>query len=261
MIFFVNYAPTGSVQNATKAKVAIYTCALDIALTETKGTVLLHSSKELTDFSKGEEKQLDAIIKGIADSGVKVIVTGSGIGELALHFCNRYDLMVIKILSKFELRRLCRVTGATALTRLGAPMAEEMGYCEVVESLEIGSDRCTVFRQEDESTRTATIVIRGGTTNSLDDIERAIDDGVNAIKAVTRDPRLLAGAGASEIEVARQLQALGEKTSGLNQYAIKKFAEALEVIPRTLAENAGLDVSLFLCAPRIDEKLTTMIEH
>lgn len=155
--------------------------------------------------------------------------------------------MVIKILSKFELRRLCRVTGATAMTRLGAPMAEEMGYCEVVESIEIGSDRCTVFRQEDESTRTATIVIRGGTTNSLDDIERAIDDGVNAVKAVTRDPRLLAGAGASEIEVARQLQAVGEKTSGLNQYAIKKFAEALEVIPRTLAENAGLDVRFLFC--------------
>ena len=87
------------------------------------------------------------IIKEIADAGVNVIVTGSGVGELALHFCNRYKIMVIKILSKFELRRLCRVTGATALTRLGAPMAEEMGYCEVVETIEIGSDRCTVFRQ------------------------------------------------------------------------------------------------------------------
>ncbi len=153
--------------------------------------------------------------------------------------------MVIKILSKFELRRLCRVTGATAMTRLGAPMAEEMGYCEVVESIEIGSDRCTVFRQEEEQTKTATIVVRGGTTNFLDDIERAIDDGVNAIKAVARDPRLLAGAGACEIEVAKQLYAHGEKTPGLNQYAIKKFAEALEVIPRTLAENGGLDASFF----------------
>jgi T-complex protein 1 subunit theta len=136
-----------AVQKALKAKVAIFTCALDIALTETKGTVLLHSSKELKEFSAGEEKQLEMIIKGIADAGVKVIVTGSGIGELALHFCNRFGIMVVKILSKFELRRLCRVTGATALTRLGPPMAEEMGYCEVVETVEIGSDRCTVFRQ------------------------------------------------------------------------------------------------------------------
>jgi T-complex protein 1 subunit theta len=90
-------------------------------------------------------------------------------------------------------------------------------------------------------TKTATIVLRGGTTNVLDDLERAIDDGVNVIKAVVKDGRLLAGAGATEIELARQLQAFGERTPGLNQYAIKKFAESLEVIPRTLAENAGMD--------------------
>ncbi|TPX57701.1 hypothetical protein PhCBS80983_g03631 [Powellomyces hirtus] len=233
--------PESVVTKATKAKVAIFTCPLDVALTETKGTVLIHNANEMLNFSKGEESKLEEVIREIADSGAKVIVTGSGIGELALHFANRYNLLVVKILSKFDLRRLCRVTGATALTRLGAPMAEEMGYCEIVETVEIGSDRCTVFRQEDEATKTATIVIRGGTQNSIDDIERAIDDGVNVIKAVAKDSRLLAGAGASEIELARQLQILSEKTPGLNQYGIKKFAEALEVIPRTLAENAGLD--------------------
>jgi hypothetical protein len=75
-------------------------------------------------------------------------VTGSACSDLALHFLNRYNVFVIKILSKFELRRLCRVVGATVMTRLGAPTAEEIGYCDVVESLEIGGDRCTVFRQE-----------------------------------------------------------------------------------------------------------------
>lgn len=100
-----------------------------------------------------------------------------------------------------------------------------------------------VFYIDDESTKTATIVLRGGTQNSLDDLERAIDDGVNILKAVTRDSRLLAGAGAFEIELARRLQTIAEATPGLNQYSINKFAEALEVIPRTLADNAGLDVS------------------
>ena len=93
-----------------------------------------------------------------------------------------------------------------------------------------------------ENTKTATIVLRGGTQNTLDDLERAIDDGVNVIKAVTRDSRLVAGAGAFEIELSRQLQVIGETTPGLNQYAINKFAESLEVVPRTLADNAGLDV-------------------
>lgn len=98
---------------------------------------------------------------------------------------------------------------------------------------------------EDESTKTATIVLRGGTTNAIDDLERAIDDGINTIKAAVKDGRLVPGAGATEIELARQLTLIGERTSGLNQYAIKKFAEAFEVIPKTLSDNAGLDVRHF----------------
>lgn len=233
--------PEGSVTKATDAKVAVFSCPLDISQTETKGTVLIHNADEMLNFSKGEEAQIEKIFQEIADSGAKVVVTGSGIGDMALHFLNRMGLLVIKVLSKFDLRRLCRVIGATPLTRLGKPMAEELGYCDIVETVEIGSDRCTVFRQDKENTRTSTIVIRGGTTNMLDDIERAIDDGINTIKAVVKDARFLPGGGATEIELSRRLMAFGEKTPGLNQYSIKKFAEAFEVIPITLAENAGMD--------------------
>jgi T-complex protein 1 subunit theta len=174
-------------------------------------------------------------------------VTGAGIGELALHYLNRFNIMAVKVLSKFDLRRLCRVVGGTALARMGAPMPEEMGYCDVVETVEIGSDRVTVFRQEEnEQARTTTIVIRGATQNHMDDIERAIDDGVNVIKAVTRDDRLLAGAGAVEMELNKRLQTVAAKTPGLNQHSIKKFAEALEVVPRTLCDNSGMDATATL---------------
>ncbi|KFY71736.1 hypothetical protein V498_10132 [Pseudogymnoascus sp. VKM F-4517 (FW-2822)] len=122
-------------------------------------------------------------------------------------------------------------------------MPDEMGSIDVVETLEIGGDRVTVFRQEDDSTRTATIVLRGATMNHLDDIERAVDDGVNVVKAITKDPRLVPGAGATEIELVERIMAHGETTPGLPQYAIKKYAEAFEVIPRTLAESAGLDAT------------------
>lgn len=228
-------------------KVAVFTCGLDISQTETKGTVLLHNAKELSTFTGGEEAQLSAIIKEIADSGVKVIVTQSSVGELALHYCNRYNISVMKILSKFEIRRLCRLLGATPLARIGAPTPEEAGWIDVVETTEVGGDRVTVFRQEDGKPggqarpKMATIVLRGATSNHLDDVERAIDDGVNVIKSLTKDDRLIPGAGATEVELARRIFEYGEKTSGLNQHAIKKFAEALEVVPRTLAENAGLD--------------------
>ncbi|KAK3828459.1 MAG: T-complex protein 1 theta subunit [Benniella sp.] len=236
-------SPEGVVTNAKKAKVAIFTCPLDIAQTETKGTVLIHNANEMLDFTKGEEKHMESMLKSIADAGVKVVVTGNGVGELALHYLNRFGILVVKVLSKFDLRRLCRVTGATALARVGTPMAEELGYCEVVESVEIGGDRVTVFRQEEEATKTATIVIRGATQNYLDDVERALDDGINVIKAIVKDPRLVPGAGASEMELLKRLLIVGEKTPGLNQHSIKKFAEAFEVIPRTLAENAGMDAT------------------
>ncbi|GAA5810317.1 T-complex protein 1 subunit theta [Mucor flavus] len=235
--------PEGTITNVKHAKVAVFTCPLDLSQTETKGTVLIHNAKEMLNFSKDEEKQVEKIFQDLADAGVTVVVTGNGIGELALHYLNRFNIMAVKVLSKFDLRRLCRVIGATALARLGTPMAEEMGECDIVETIEIGSDRVTVFRQEESSNRTTTIVIRGATQNHMDDIERAIDDGISVIKAATRDNRLLAGAGAVEMELNKRLQLVAAKTPGLNQHAIKKFAEALEIVPRTLCENAGLEAT------------------
>lgn len=235
--------PEGTVKKASKAKVGVFSCPIDISQTETKGTVLLKNSKELLNFTKGEEAQMENTVKELHDSGLRVIVAGSTVGELAMHYLNRFGILVIKVLSKFELRRLCRVVGATPLARLGAPMPDEMGNVDIVETLEIGGDRVTVFRQENEQTRTATLVLRGATQNHLDDVERAVDDGVNVVKAITRDPRLVPGAGATEMQLIERITTLADKTSGLAQYAIRKYAEAFEVIPRTLAESAGLDAT------------------
>lgn len=246
----------GIIKKAKNAKVGVFSCPIDISQTETKGTVLLHNAKEMLDFSKGEEVALEKvtfprdawltplqIIKEIADTGIRVVIAGQSIGELALHYLNRYSILVIKVLSKFDLRRLCRVVGATPLARLGAPMPDEMGSIDVVEVVEMGGDRVTVFKQEDDITRTGTIVLRGATQNYLDDLERAIDDGVSVVKAITKDPRLVPGAGATEMELLKRVLAHGEKTPGLLQHAIKKYAETFEVIPRTLAETSGLDAT------------------
>lgn len=247
MVF--NREPEGHIKSlaeGVKHKVAVFTCPIDIANTETKGTVLLHNAQEMLDFSKGEEQQIDSMIKEIADMGVSCVIAGAGVGELALHYLNRHKILVLKVPSKFELRRICRVCGATPLPRLGAPTPEEIGIVETVKTMEIGGDRVTVFKQEsDEITRTATIVLRGATQNNLDDIERAIDDGVAAIKGLMKPAggKLLAGAGATEIELVSRITKYGDKTPGLLQLAIKQFAIAFEVVPRTLAETAGLDVN------------------
>lgn len=235
--------PNGSIKKAKRAKVGVFTCPIDISQTETKGTVLLKNAQEMLDFTKGEEKQLETAIKELHDVGLRVVIAGAAVGDLAMHYLNRFGIVVIKVLSKFDLRRICRVVGATPLARLGAPMPDEMGSVDVVETLEIGGDRVTVFRQEEEVTRTATIVLRGATQNHLEDVERAVDDGVNVVKAITRDPRLVPGAGATETQLVERITALGEKTPNLSQYSIKKYGEAFEVIPRTLAESAGLDAT------------------
>ncbi|CEP62074.1 chaperonin-containing T-complex subunit CCT8 LALA0_S04e07162g [Lachancea lanzarotensis] len=247
MVF--NREPEGHVKSLApgqKHKVAVFTCPIDTSNTETKGTVLLHNAQEMLDFTKGEEKQLNEMIKELVDAGVSCVVAGSGIDDLALHYLNRYNILVLKVPSKFELRRICRVCGATPMARLGAPTPEEAGIVETVKTIEIGGDRVTVFRQEqDEVTRTATIVLRGATQNNLDDIERAIDDGVSAVKGLMKPDggKLLPGAAATEIELVSRITQYGERTPGLLQLAIKQFAVAFEVVPRTLAETAGLNVN------------------
>jgi len=222
------------------AKIGVFVGGIDIAKPENKPTISITSADDLMNYNKGEEKLMEEQIKAIADAGINVIVSGGPLGEIAMHFLERYKIMAVKLSSKFDLRRLCRATRSTPLVRMGAPTAEEIGHADEVSVEEIGGNRVTVFRNESEDSSLATLVVRASSGNILDDIERAIDDGVNAYKSLIRDPRLVPGAGATEIEIARQLESFGDSSPGLDQYAIKKFAEAFEVIPRTLAENAGV---------------------
>ena len=226
----------------------MYGCAIDTSATETKGTVLIRSAAELEGYAVGEEARVDAAIKAIADTGAKIIVTGQTVGEMALHFCEKYGLLVLKIPSKFELRRFCRTTNAVALIKLEPPSADELGFAAACAVEEIGGTRCTVVRQADAGSAVTTVVLRGATDNVMDDIERAVDDGVNGFKALARDARLVAAGGAAEIALAARLAAAARAETGLEQYAVAKFGTALEVVPRTLAENAGLNATDVLSA-------------
>jgi T-complex protein 1 subunit theta len=122
---------------------------------------------------------------------------------------------------------------------VGAPIPGELGYATDVSVQELSSRLVTVFRNNEDDSGIATIVLRGATMNLLDDMERAIDDGVNVARILCKDGRMVPGAGACEMEIASQLSRMAATTTGLEQYAIAKFAEALEVVPRTLAENSG----------------------
>lgn len=233
----------GDISSASKAKIVIYSCPVDITQTETKGTVLIKTADELLNFSKGEESLLEKQIKDIADAGVKVVVAGAKFGDMALHFLNKYGVMAVRLNSKFDLRRLAKTVNATVLPRLTTPTTEELGYCDSVRVDEVGDTRVVVFSMDSSESRISTIVIRGSTDNYMDDIERAIDDGVNTFKSIARDGRFLPGAGATEIELAQQLLTYADTLPGLEQYAVRKFAVALENIPRALAENSGANAT------------------
>ncbi|KOC60942.1 T-complex protein 1 subunit theta [Habropoda laboriosa] len=229
----------GDVTKKDNPKIAVYTCAVDIMQTETKGTVLIKSAVELMKFSKGEESLLEIQIKAIADSGATVIVSGGKFGDMALHYINKYNLMAVRIPSKFDVRRLCKTVGATALPKLTPPTKEELGYADSVHIDEVGDTIVVKFAINGTDSRVSTIIVRGSTENYMDDIERAIDDGVNTFKGITRDGRFLPGAGATEIELAAQLSTYADTLPGLEQYAVRRFATALEIFPKTLAENSG----------------------
>ncbi|WVZ59327.1 hypothetical protein U9M48_009482 [Paspalum notatum var. saurae] len=230
----------GTIKRVEKAKIAVFAGGVDTSATETKGTVLIHSAEQLENYAKTEEAKVEELIKAVADSGAKVIVSGAAVGDMALHFCERYKLMVLKISSKFELRRFCRTTGAVAILKLSQPNADELGYADSVSVEEIGGVRVTVVKNEEGGNSVATVVLRGSTDSILDDLERAVDDGVNTYKSMCRDSRIIPGAAATEIELAKRLKEFSLKETGLDQYAIAKFAESFEMVPRTLAENAGL---------------------
>lgn len=236
--------------SAKDAKIVVFGCGMEASATEAKGTVLMKNADDLKNYNKSEEKKMEEIIKGIADSGVKVCVAGGTVSEMALHFIERYGMLCLKIGSKWELRRLCVATGATALVRLGAPTPDEMGHCDHVHQKEVGGRPVTIFSQSEGSKtgKLSTIVLRASTSSVLADLERAIDDGVHAAKTACKDGKLVPGAGATEMELSLKVKAFAETCPGLDQYAIRAFGRALEVVPRTLAENAGLDQSIVIAA-------------
>lgn len=233
----------GSITKTDKCTVAVFNCPLDTRISETKDTVLLKNADELLNYTKSEEDHMESIIKGIVNSGVKCVVVGGTVSDMAMHYLDNYNIMVLRILSKFEIRRICKSLGATLLTRLGPPSHEEMGHADRIYVDEIGSQKCVIFERDSEDNKLATILIRGATNNLLDNIEKTIEDGVNAYKAFCKDNNFMPGAGATEMNLSIQLKKYAKEQSGLEQYSIDKFGEAFEVIPKTLAENAGFNVN------------------
>lgn len=230
----------GTERAKKKARVAVFAVGMEMTSTEAKATVLLENAQQLMDFTKSEEQQMEDFVKDLVDAKVDVVICQGSVQDIACHYLNKYKIMVIKISSKFDTKRLCKTLGATALARLGKPIPEEIGYCEDIHCEEVGGTKTVMISTGDS--RVSTIVLRGATPHLLDELERAVDDAINLVRCVvTRDRRFVPGGGAAEIQVAHRLQQWGATVPGLEQYACLKFAECFEVVPKILAKNAGLN--------------------
>nr|AAD34470.1 chaperonin-containing-TCP1 theta subunit [Tetrahymena pyriformis] len=231
----------GSITRVSNPKVAVYSCPLDTQQAETKGTVLIQNAKELLNYTKSEESHAESIVKKIADSGINLIIAGGSISEIVLHYVEKYKMMIVKCQSKFELKRICKALGACPVARLDAPNPEEIGFCDSASVEEIGSQKVTIIKKENQDCKLNTIILRGSTINFLDDIERAIDDGVNVYRCLLKDGKFAAGAGATEAVLSHKLQQQAKSLEDLSQYAFNRFALSFEIIPRILSDNAGLN--------------------
>jgi len=233
----------GTIKSVENAKIAVYAGGiLDIIKPDTQNIINVTNTEELQNYNLSEEKVLEDRIKAIAEAGINVVVSGGAIGELSMHFFEQHNIMVVRTSSKFEIKRICVATGARSLGKLEPPKPEQTGEVDSVRVVELGSTNLIYFENTKEDSELVSIILRGSTENILDDVERAIDDGVNTFKAMTKFDgpiNFLPGAGATEIELARLIKSFGETISGQDQYAIKKFSEALEIVPKILAENSG----------------------
>lgn len=236
---YVSQRPVETLETtAVNCKIAVFACGMEASSTEAKGTVLMKTADDLKNYNATEERKMEEIIHAIAETGTKVIVTGGSVSEMALHFVNRHKLILMKLGSKWELRRLCQAVGATALVRLGPPTPDELGFADSVKPLQLGSKTLTVF--ENKTGKLATLILRASTHSMLQDVERAVDNGIHALSQASKSGgQCVPGAGATEFRLSQKILDKAQVSPGLDQYAIRAFAQALQIVPRTLAETAG----------------------
>ena len=233
----VNSAMPKQIRNA---KVALLDVALEIKNTETDAKIQISDPAQLQAFIDQEERIIRDMVDRILKSGANVVIAQKGIDDLAQHFLGKNGIYAVRRVKKSDVEKLARATGAKIVSSLKDLSKEDLGYAGLVEEIKIGDEEMT-FVRECKNPKAVTLLIRGGTKHVVDEVERAVKDALGDIVAALKVGKVVAGGGATEVEVSRELRKFANKMSGREQLAILAFADAFEIIPRTLDENAGLD--------------------
>ncbi len=230
---------TGMPKVVKNATIALVDSAIEIKSTETDAKIQINDPLQMQAFLDQEERMLRKMVEKISGSGANVVICQKGIDDLAQHFLAKKGIFAVRRVKKSDMDALSRATGAKIVTNVEDFTAADLGIADVEEQ-SVGNENMT-FVQNCKNPKSVTILIRGSTEHVIDEIKRAVEDSLGVIAATMRSGKVIAGAGSSEMEMAKELRKYADSLRGREQLAVLAFAETMEVIPTTLAENAGLD--------------------
>ncbi len=230
----------GMPKGVKNAKVALVDKEIEIKKTEIDAKIEITSPDQLQAFLDQEEKMLKDVVEQIASSGANVLICQKGIDDVAQHFLAKKGIYAVRRVSDSDMKKIAKATGGSIVSNLHDLSKEDLGFAGAVEERKIGDEEFT-YIIECKNPKAVTILVRGGTEHVTSEIERAITDAVGDVAASLKDGKVVGGAGAPEVELALQLRKYAESLSGREQLAVQAFADSMEIIPRTLIENAGLD--------------------
>lgn len=230
----------GMPKQIKEAKIGLLNAAMEIEKTEFDAKISIETPDEMQAYLDQEEQMLRDMVKKVKDVGINVLFCQKGIDDMVQHFLAREGILAARRLKKSDMEALSKSTGAKVVNSVDQLSAEDAGYAKLVEERKV-SDDSMIFVEGCKNPKAVTILIRGGTERVVDEADRSIHDALCVIKDVVEEPKIVAGGGAPEIETARLLREYAEKLAGRERLAVIAFADAIEVIPITLAENSGMD--------------------
>lgn len=223
------------------ARIMLLEGTLELKKLDTDAKVTITDAKDLASFKEGEEKVLREQVEAIAKAGANVVFCQKGIGTTASHYLARHGIMAARRLKDEEMKMLALATGARIVGDVMQVTEKDLGRAGLVEERKTGKDKQMIFVQDCPNAKAVSIILHGVSEQFLDEMERALDDALNVVLDVIRSGKIVAGGGAPEIRVAERIRQYASTLSGREQLAIRAFADAIEAIPFTLAENAGYD--------------------
>ena len=231
----------GMPNNVANARIAIIDCPIEVKDTEIDSKIQITDPSQMQAFLDQEEKMIKDKVEKILASGANVVFCQKGVDDLAQFFLAKAGVYVCRRIAKEDIEKLAKSTRAQIVSNLKELSKTDLGSAGMVESVQVGEEHMT-FVRECPNPKAVTILVRGGTEHVAEETKRAMTDALGDLKASLESGKIVAGAGAVEIALAKQLRVYAQSLSGKEQIAVQAFAEAIEVVPRTLAESAGLDI-------------------